>query len=50
MYNSRRDFPAGVKIKALRIWQVLPKTTPNADHPRIGMGSQKGAKQVLGTV
>jgi hypothetical protein len=50
VYNTRRPFPEGTKIKALRIWQVLPKTTPNADHPRIGMGSQKGAKLVLGTV
>ena len=50
VYNSRRPFPEGTKIKALRIWQVLPKTTPKADHPRIGFGSQKGAKLVLGTV
>ncbi len=50
VYNTRRPFPEGTKIKALRIWQVLPKTTPNADQPRIGFGSQKGAKLVLGTV
>jgi hypothetical protein len=50
VYNSRRPFPEGTKIKALRIWQVLPKTTPLADHPHIGYGSQKGAKLVLGTV
>ena len=50
VYNTRRPFPEGTKIKALRIWQVLPKTTPNADNPRIGLGSQKGAKLVLGTV
>jgi len=50
VYNTRRPFPEGAKIKALRIWQVLPKTTPNADNPRIGFGSQKGAKLVLGTV
>ena len=50
VYNTRRTFPEGTKIKALRIWQVLPKTTPQADRPRIGFGSQKGAKLVLGTV
>ena len=50
VYNTRRDFPEGTKITALRIWQVLPKTTPQADKPRIGFGSQKGAKLVLGTV
>jgi hypothetical protein len=50
VYNSRYPMPEGTKIKALRIWQVLPKTTPNADKPRIGMGRHKGAKLVLGTV
>lgn len=50
VYNSRYPMPEGAKIKALRIWQVLPKTTPNADQPKIGLGSQKGAKLVLGTV
>jgi hypothetical protein len=50
VYNSRYPMPEGVKIRALRVWQVLPKSTPLADNPRIGMGSQKGAKLVLGTV
>ena len=44
--------PDGSKtvIKKLRIVQVLPKTTPYADNPRIGYGSQKGARKILGTV
>ncbi len=50
VYNSRYPMPEGVRIRALRVWQVLPKSTPLADTPRIGMGSQKGAKLVLGTV
>jgi len=50
VYETRRPFPEGAKIKALRIWQVLPKVTPNANEPRIGYGDQKGAKLVLGTV
>ena len=50
VYETRRPFPEGTKIKALRIWQVLPKVTPNANEPRIGYGDQKGAKLVLGTV
>ena len=50
VYETRRPFPEGAKIKALRIWQVLPKVTPNANDPRIGYGDQKGAKLVLGTV
>ncbi len=46
------DQPDGSKtiIKKLRIVQVLPKTTPYADNPRIGFGSQKGARKILGTV
>ncbi|MCL1919890.1 MAG: NPCBM/NEW2 domain-containing protein [Kiritimatiellaeota bacterium] len=50
VYETRRPFPEGTKIKALRIWQVLPKVTPNANDPRIGYGDQKGAKLVMGTV
>ena len=50
VYDSLRPLPAGVKITALRIWQVLPKSTPIADNPRIGHGSQKPAKACLGTV
>jgi len=50
VYDSRRPMPKGMKITHLRIWQVLPKMTPNADNPRIGMGSQKPAKICLGTV
>jgi hypothetical protein len=42
--------PAGVKITAMRIVQVLPKTTPNANDPRIGFSSQNIAKLSLGTV
>ncbi len=42
-----KDMP---QITALRVIQVLPKTTPSADRPRIGYGSQKNARAVLGTV
>ena len=50
VYNSREPFPEGITIKALRIIQVLPKTTPLIDEPKIGYGSEKGARAVLGTV
>ena len=50
VYNSREPFPEGITIKALRIIQVLPKTTPLIDEPRIGYGNEKGARAVLGTV
>jgi len=50
VYDSLLPWPAGTRIVALRIIQVLPKTTPSADQPRIGYGSQKNARAVLGTV
>ena len=39
-----------VKITALRIVQVLPKTTPNANQPMVGEANASPGKQVLGTV
>ena len=50
VYNSKFPMPEGTKITSLRIIQLLPKTTPNADNPRIGFGSQKSARAILGTV
>jgi hypothetical protein len=50
IYESYLPFPKDIKIKELRIYQVIPKTTPNADVPMIGWGSQKPARGVLGTV
>jgi hypothetical protein len=50
VYETNRPFPAGTKIKELRIVQVLPKTTPNANVPWIGYGNETGARKVLGTV
>ncbi len=50
VYDSVLPWPEGTKIKALRIVQLLPKTTPFAHNPAIGYGSQKGARAILGTV
>ncbi len=50
VYSSTLPFPEGTKITSLRIMEVLPKTTPAANEPRIGHGSQKSARAVLGTV
>jgi hypothetical protein len=50
VYDSLKPWPEGTRITALRIVQVLPKTTPSADGPKIGYGEQKNARQVLGTV
>jgi hypothetical protein len=52
--NSTHPFPAGTKIKALRIVQVAMKTVPGRNNPVIGYGEgtgwDKGGRMVLGTV
>jgi cytochrome c553 len=37
-------------VKRLRILQVLPKTTPHANTPKVGLANASPGKQVLGTV
>jgi hypothetical protein len=37
-------------VKRLRIVQVLPKTTPHANQPRVGLANASPGRQVLGTV
>ncbi len=37
-------------IRRLRIVQVLPKTTPHSNTPRVGLANASPGKQVLGTV
>ena len=44
------DHVARGSIKALRIVQILPKTTPVADQPRVGLAGQEPSRAVLGTV
>jgi len=50
VYESWPVLPAADRITHLRIIQVLPKTTPNANQPRVGMANASPGKQVLGTV
>lgn len=50
VYDSDFDWPAGSRVTALRIIQVLPKTTAPSNQPRIGIGNQTNARAVLGTV
>ena len=50
VYDTEDTWPEGTRIAALRIIELLPKTTPHANGPRIGYGDQKGARAVLGTV
>ncbi len=49
VYDSDFQWPAGTTIKALRVIQVLPKSTPAPNQPRIGVGRQTNARRVLGT-
>ncbi len=50
IYDSDFQWPEGSKVIALRVIQVLPKTTPRANTPRIGVASETNARAVLGTV
>ena len=49
VYESRHAWPEGTKIKALRVVQILPKSTPGRNNPAIGYGTEKNARAVLGT-
>ncbi len=42
--------PAERRVKELRVWQVLPKTTHIANVPKIGHANAEGARMLLGTV
>jgi hypothetical protein len=52
VYESWPKLPEGDenRITHLRIVQVLPKTTPNANTPKVGEANASPGKQVLGTV
>lgn len=50
VYESQNEWPEETTIHSLRIIQVLPKTTPRNNDPRIGVGNQTNARAVLGAV
>jgi hypothetical protein len=50
VYDSDFEWPAGTKIEALRVIQLLPKSTPPPNEPRIGVAEQTNARAVLGDV
>ena len=50
VYNSRYPFPKDVPIKALRVWQILPKIEPFVSIPRLGVTDEHPGRQCLGTV
>jgi len=48
--RSHFPLPKDRPIRHLRIFQVLPKTTPAANDPRIGHANAESARMLLGTV
>lgn len=50
IHESWPELPNDLSVTQLRIVQVLLKTTPNADAPRVGAAFAAPGKQVLGTV
>lgn len=50
MYDADFPWPSDTKLKALRIIQLLPKSTAPPNRPRIGCAQQTNARAVLGTV
>ena len=49
VYESFPALPPG-SVKSLRIVQVLPKSTPHINSPRVGLPNASPGRQVLGTV
>jgi len=50
VYDSDFAWPVDAQVAGLRIIQVLPKTTPPPNEPRVGVAQQTNARAVLGTV
>ena len=50
VYDSLYPYPPDTRVRALRIVQALPKSTPFHHEPQIGYGCETGARAVLGTV
>jgi len=50
VYDGDFTWPEGTKIAALRVIQLLPKSTAPPNRPRIGVANQTNARAVLGTV
>ncbi|MEE8451317.1 MAG: hypothetical protein V3R99_05355, partial [Thermoguttaceae bacterium] len=50
LYDADFQWPSDTRIDALRVIQLLPKSTPPPNKPRIGVADQTNARAVLGTV
>ena len=49
IHVSMPELPKG-SVRRLRIVQVLPKSTPHANNPTVGLANASPGKQILGTV
>lgn len=49
VYRGLEGVPRG-SIASLRIVQIFPKTTPVANHPRLGLAGEENGRAILGTV
>ncbi|MCL4207476.1 MAG: discoidin domain-containing protein [Pirellulaceae bacterium] len=50
VYDADFSWPPETQIQALRVFQLLPKSTAPPNQPRIGIANQTNARAVLGTV
>jgi hypothetical protein len=50
VYDADFEWPEDTQIRALRVIQLLPKSTAPPNQPRIGVANQTNARAVLGTV
>ncbi len=50
VYESWPKLPADATVERLRIVQVLLKTTPHANLPKVGLANASPGKQILGSV
>ena len=50
VYDGDFPWPEGTEITHLRVLQILPKSIPSRNTPRIGFAEQTNARAVLGTV
>ena len=48
--RSLMPLPEGRTVRRLRIFRILPKTTPTVNQPRIGHANAESARVLLGTV
>ena len=50
VYDTDLPLPAGTHVSAIRVYQLVHKSSPLHNQPRMGYGTDKGARAVLGTV